>query len=73
MTPVRFFILHLDSSPREGFIIRLLRSGNPEIPSRMEENRMLSIGQFSLACHVSVKALRHCEKVGLLLPTRVDD
>ena len=34
---------------------------------------MLSIGQFSRACHVSVKALRHYEKVGLLLPTRVDD
>lgn len=34
---------------------------------------MLSIGQFSLACHVSIKALRHYEKVGLLLPTRVDD
>ena len=34
---------------------------------------MLSIGQFSRACHVSVKTLRHYEKVGLLLPTRVDD
>lgn len=34
---------------------------------------MLSIGQFSRACHVSVKALRHYEKVGLLLPTRVDE
>ena len=33
---------------------------------------MLSIGQFSRACHVSVKTLRHYEKVGLLLPTRVD-
>ena len=28
---------------------------------------MLSIGQFSRACHVSVKTLRHYEKVGLLL------
>ena len=34
---------------------------------------MLSIGQFSRAYHVSVKTLRHYEKVGLLLPTRVDD
>ncbi|MGN0745321.1 MAG: GyrI-like domain-containing protein [Aristaeellaceae bacterium] len=34
---------------------------------------MLSIGQFSRACHVSVKTLRHYEKVGLLLPTRVDE
>lgn len=34
---------------------------------------MLSIGQFSRACHVSFKTLRHYEKVGLLLPTRVDD
>ena len=33
---------------------------------------MLSIGQFSRACHVSVKTLRHYEKVGLLPPTRVD-
>lgn len=33
---------------------------------------MLSIGQFSRACHVSVKTLRHYEKVGLLLPARVD-
>ncbi|MGN1020229.1 MAG: MerR family transcriptional regulator [Aristaeellaceae bacterium] len=34
---------------------------------------MLSIGQFSRACHVSVKTLRHYEKIGLLLPTRVDE
>lgn len=33
---------------------------------------MLSIGQFSRACCVSVKTLRHYEKVGLLMPARVD-
>lgn len=34
---------------------------------------MLSIGQFSRACSVSVKTLRHYEKIGLLVPARVDD
>lgn len=33
---------------------------------------MLSIGQFSKVCCVSVKTLRHYEKIGLLLPSHVD-
>lgn len=34
---------------------------------------MLSIGQFSKACCVSIKTLRHYEKIGLLRPARVDE
>ncbi len=34
---------------------------------------MLSIGQFSRVCCVSVKTLRHYEKIGLLRPSRVDE
>lgn len=33
---------------------------------------MYTIGQFSRICEVSAKALRHYEKIGLLLPIRVD-
>lgn len=33
---------------------------------------MLSIGQFSRACSVTIKTLRHYEKVGLLPPAHVD-
>ncbi|MGE5390125.1 MAG: MerR family transcriptional regulator [Deltaproteobacteria bacterium] len=33
---------------------------------------MYTIGQFSRICQVSAKALRHYEKIGLLLPARVD-
>lgn len=34
---------------------------------------MLSIGEMSRACSVTVKTLRHYEKIGLVLPTRVDE
>lgn len=34
---------------------------------------MYTIGQFSRICRVSPKALRHYEKIGLLVPDRVDD
>lgn len=34
---------------------------------------MLSIGQFSRTCCVSIKTLRHYEKIGLLLPSHVDE
>lgn len=34
---------------------------------------MYTIGQFSRICQVSPKALRHYEKLGLLLPFRVDE
>lgn len=33
---------------------------------------MYTIGQFSRICQISAKALRHYEKLGLLLPIRVD-
>lgn len=33
---------------------------------------MLSIGQFSKTCCVTIKTLRHYEKIGLLLPRRID-
>lgn len=33
---------------------------------------MLSIGQFSKACRVSIKTLRHYDRIGLMHPTRVD-
>jgi len=33
---------------------------------------MYTIGQFSRICQVSAKALRHYEKIGLLMPIRVD-
>lgn len=33
---------------------------------------MYTIGQFSRICQVSIKALRHYEKIGLLTPSRVD-
>lgn len=33
---------------------------------------MYTIGQFSRMCQVSAKALRHYEKLGLLIPARVD-
>lgn len=33
---------------------------------------MLSIGQFSKTCCVTVKTLRHYEKIGLLLPRQID-
>jgi DNA-binding transcriptional MerR regulator len=34
---------------------------------------MYTIGQFSRICQISAKALRHYEKLGLLIPDRVDD
>ncbi len=34
---------------------------------------MYTIGQFSRICQVSAKALRHYEKIGLLIPAKVDD
>jgi len=33
---------------------------------------MYTIGQFSKICKVTTKALRHYEKIGLLVPTKVD-
>lgn len=33
---------------------------------------MLQIGAFSKICHVSVKALHHYDKIGLLIPAEVD-
>lgn len=33
---------------------------------------MLTIGEFSKACGVTVKTLRHYDKIGLLLPNKVD-
>lgn len=35
-------------------------------------NNLLQIGEFSRACLVSVKTLRHYDKIGLLRPARVD-
>jgi len=34
---------------------------------------MLSIGEMSRACSVTVKTLRHYEKIGLVAPTKVDE
>ncbi|MBP1040637.1 MerR family transcriptional regulator [Vagococcus sp. BWB3-3] len=34
---------------------------------------MLTIGEFSKACGVTVKTLRHYDKIGLLLPSKVDN
>lgn len=34
---------------------------------------MLTIGQFSKACCVSIKTLRHYDQIGLMHPTRVDE
>ena len=34
---------------------------------------MLTIGEFSKVCGVTVKTLRHYDKIGLLLPSKVDD
>ncbi len=34
---------------------------------------MLTIGEFSKTCQVSVKTLRHYDKIGLLKPTQVDE
>lgn len=33
---------------------------------------MLSIGEFSKICQVSVKTLHHYDKLGLLVPAQVD-
>ena len=33
---------------------------------------MLQIGEFSKICQVSVKTLRHYDKIGLLAPAEVD-
>ncbi|MDD7769610.1 MerR family DNA-binding transcriptional regulator, partial [Suipraeoptans intestinalis] len=33
---------------------------------------MFQIGAFSKICHVSVKTLRHYDKIGLLAPAEVD-
>ena len=38
----------------------------------MRKNR-LKIKEFSLLCQVTVKALRHYEKLGLLRPAEVDE
>ena len=37
------------------------------------ECQMLSIGQMSKVCGVSVKTLRHYEKIGLLMPQKTDE
>ena len=34
---------------------------------------MLTIGQMSKVCGVSVKTLRHYDKIGLLKPQRIDE
>ncbi len=34
---------------------------------------MLSIGQFSKACMVTVKTLRHYDKIGLLTPEYINE
>ena len=39
----------------------------------MEERTMLTIGQMSKVCGVSVKTLRHYDKIGLLKPQRIDE
>lgn len=33
---------------------------------------MITIGKMSLACHVSIKTLRHYERIGLLQPASID-
>lgn len=33
---------------------------------------MLQIGEFSKICQVSVKTLRHYDKLGLLIPAKID-
>lgn len=37
------------------------------------EKKMLSIGEFSKICQVTVKTLRHYDRIGLLKPVYVDD
>ena len=49
------------------YSIAVLRSG-----SKAKEKIMLTIGQFSKICQVSVKALRHYDKIGLLSPSHTD-
>ena len=39
----------------------------------MEERTMLTIGQMSKVCGVSVKTLRHYDKIGLLKPQKTDE
>lgn len=38
-----------------------------------EEKRMLSIGEFSKICQVTIKTLRYYDKIGLLKPVWVDE
>ena len=49
-----------------------------QIRIRQKENEwrsgtMLTIGQMSKVCGVSVKTLRHYDKIGLLKPQRIDE
>lgn len=39
----------------------------------MEKNIRLTIGEFSKFCQVTVKTLKHYEKMGLLVPNEVDE
>ena len=39
----------------------------------MENKKQLTIGEFARLCGVTVKTLRHYEKVGLVEPVIVDD
>lgn len=61
----------LDPALRDGIIL-----GSD--PDQMNKNRwrnreMLTIGQMSKICGVSVKTLRHYEKIGLLRPRKTDE
>lgn len=37
------------------------------------QNMRLTIGEFSKFCHVTVKTLKHYEKLGLLVPNEIDE
>lgn len=37
------------------------------------QNMRLTIGEFSRFCHVTVKTLKHYEKLGLLVPNEIDE
>lgn len=43
------------------------------IQKHTDMNARLTIGEFSKLCRVTVKALKHYEKMGLLIPSKVDD
>ena len=56
-------IYGLDSPLREGLILMADKGGAG----------MLTVGEFSKICQVSIKTLHHYDRIGLLTPVKVDE